>query len=173
MDVNGVPMRTLGPAEYLVTACAYAWTSHGPIGLISIADVHLIAERGDLDWDRVVNCAREQHVTRVVLEVLAFAREAFATSIPTDIEAALAAVTLTLRDRIVHRLRITPEYRVPILGGALDSVGRSVVQTAHLPPVQTVPTMIDMLAGRWGIDSWRHAPSVVATKARAARARSR
>ena len=80
---------------------------------------------------------------------------------------------LTVRDRIVHQLRITPEYRVPILGGALDSVGRSVVQTAHLPTAQAAPTMIDMLAGRWGIDSWRDAPSVIVTKARAARTRGR
>lgn len=173
VDVQGTQMRTLGPAEALVTTSAYARTSHGPLGLLPIADVDALARRDDLDWNRVVRCAREQHVTRVVLEVLAFARDVFATPVPTEAQAALDAVPLSARDRVVHRLRTTPEYRVPVVGGALDSVGRSVVQTAHLPPTQAVPVAVEILAGRWGVGNWREILRVLATKASTARARGR
>lgn len=173
VDVHGTVMRALGPAEMLVTTTAYARTSHGPLGLLSIMDVDTLARRADLDWNRVVRCAREQHVTRVVLEVLGFAREVFDTPIPPEVEAALAAAPLTARDRVVHRLRTTPEYRLPVVGGALDSVGRSIVQTAHLPPLQAAPTAVEILAGRWDVGSWRDLPQRLATKAAAARSRDR
>lgn len=163
-ELAGRVQRLVGAEAAFVIASAEALAGHGPVRLAALADLYTIVNHANPDWDRVVAFAREQHATGIVADALTLTSSILGSPItPADLQL-LTATPISTRDRLVHRLHELPAFSLPVLGGALDWIGRAIAATAPLPPRQALSAGVHMLAAHWAITSWRMAPMVLLRK---------
>jgi len=84
VDLDGLPIRVLGPEDLLIYLCTHLSYHSFHIRLIWICDIHeLISQKGStLDWSYVCREARRQRLQTPVFVTLNYLKGVFGTMIP-------------------------------------------------------------------------------------------
>jgi putative nucleotidyltransferase-like protein len=151
LELGGVAMRTLGPADELLGVClsgarAKAWPS---ILWIADAVTVLAAAPSELDWDRLVRQARRIRATLRLRDALVFLRDELGAAVPTAAVAALEATPTTRRERVAHRVTGARHGR---LGGPPGVLSRFLRVTADRSAAHAMRDVPRFLRDEWGLD---------------------
>jgi hypothetical protein len=110
IDVGGVAVRTLAPADQLlhviVHGCRRATVP--PVRWVADAIVVMRASGDELDWSRLVVEARARRLTRILARALRFLRKTFHAPVPEDAIAALAGSPVSITERLECWSRVQP-----------------------------------------------------------------
>ncbi len=104
LAVNTIQTRALNPTDQLIHACVHGFRASRLPPLRWIADAMIILRTSPMDWTRLVNLARELHVTLPLGASLSFLRTTFPAPIPNQVVEELQAVAV---DRAERRYYVT------------------------------------------------------------------
>lgn len=106
VTIADAALRTLGPADALLFACATGatWTWPLPTVQWAVDVLTILAAEPSIDWDRVVRMAVERRIPLRVRDALTYLAEAVEAPIPPAALARLAAQPVTARERLAHRI---------------------------------------------------------------------
>jgi hypothetical protein len=162
VEISGVSTLMLAPSPLLVHACAHGAKWAADPAVRWVADAALIIRKGDVAWDEVVREAKDRRFTVRTRSCLAYLRAALGAPVPDDVLDRLAAVPVSVFERIEHQVRVRrhdhlgelPRYWFAFQrsgkGGLNALQFASYLQYAWgLPTVRTVPAAaIRRAAGR-------------------------
>ena len=119
MSARSLPLanqvvKALSEEDLLLLLCVHG-TKHLWSKLRWIVDVAELTDMGDIDWARVVQCARERGCLRMVLIALALARELLEAALPDAVlEHVSADPTIPGLSRHVKSRFLTMDSRLPL-----------------------------------------------------------
>jgi Uncharacterised nucleotidyltransferase len=99
LEVNEIKTRALNPTDQLIHACVHGFRSNVVAPIRWIADAVTILRTSQVDWTRLVNLAKELHVTVPLGASLSFLRATFPTPIPADLVGELQGVLVDHAER--------------------------------------------------------------------------
>jgi hypothetical protein len=162
ISFNRTPTRVPSPADHLVLACIDGARANSGSTLRWITDVTVLLDAvPDIDWDIVASEARRHHVSLLVGEALRYLAQGLEAKVPLDVIKALAATSITARERLAHRLSVTTTSRVASAG---ELLGRFIRLTADLPLRRAVAAAPDFLQAMLGVEHRRGLPLAAARK---------
>ncbi len=90
VNVAGRPVPTLAPTDLLLYLCVHG-AKHGWSSLGWLADIVRILDRGPVDWDALLSCARARRATRILFFGLLLCRALLGTALPPEVAACAQA----------------------------------------------------------------------------------
>ena len=121
LAVNTIQTRALNPTDQLMHACVHGFRASRVPAIRWIADAMIILRTSQMDWTRLVNLARELHVTLPLGASLSFLRTTFPTPIPGQVIEELQAVAV---DRAERRYFATLHHAMDWRGLLVYSIER-------------------------------------------------
>ena len=108
MEIEGIATRALNPADELLHVCLHGskWSGIAPIHWVADAITILEDDRAQVDWDRLVDQARERLLVVPVREALGYLRQLLDAPVPAEVLRALDAVPVSRAERVEQRLRL-------------------------------------------------------------------
>jgi hypothetical protein len=106
MELDGVPIRTLSPADRLLFACVHS-AKHGWSSLGEVSDMaNLLARSAGLDWPALLDDARASGSRRMLALAVTLAHDLLDAPVPAEAAAVIAGdpAVRRLADRISRRL---------------------------------------------------------------------
>jgi len=108
LAVNTIKTRALNPTDQLMHTCVHGFKANDVAPIRWIADAVTILRTSQMDWTRLVNLARNLHVTIPLAASLSFLRATFPTPIPEDVIGELGKVEVDHKERryfetLIHR----------------------------------------------------------------------
>jgi len=108
MEMQGVATRALNPADELLHVCLHGseWSGIAPIHWVADATTILKDDRAQVDWDRLVDQARERLLVVAVREALGYLRQLLDAPVPPEVLRALHAIPVSRAERVEQRFRL-------------------------------------------------------------------
>jgi len=85
LTVNTIKTRALNPTDQLLHACVHGFRANVLAPIRWVADAMTILRNNPINWTRLLNLAKELHVTIPLGSSLSFLRAAFPAPIPEDV----------------------------------------------------------------------------------------
>lgn len=158
VDVASSPARVLSATDQLLCTCAVGPDLAITVQALWLADVAMLAERDDIDWDALAERARERRVSARVGAALEYLRDELGVEVPAGIPPA----DVTSRDALAYRLY---RLRGGPLGGLPQTLSRHVRATAGDGPVRALATAPRFLSDHWGVERPAGLPAAVVRRA--------
>jgi hypothetical protein len=110
-QLEGVPTRTLCPADQLLHACVHGirWSPTPPIRWVADSIYILKGAQADIDWDRLIGLAEKCRMILAVREGFAYLRESFEAEIPDWVLRRLNGFTVTPREQRYYDYAVAPQ----------------------------------------------------------------
>ena len=150
LEVAGAEMRTLGPADALLFACATGatWTWPLPTVQWSVDVLTILQAEPSLEWDRVVRMALERRIALRVYDALAHLAETLEAPIPAAALARLGTAPVTVRERLGHRVS---GRRLRLAGGFARTVSAYLRLSSELSVWRAATAFPGFLRETWGL----------------------
>jgi hypothetical protein len=108
-DFEGVPTRTLGPADQLLHVCVHGSRRARHPHLLWVADSLLLLREGGIDWPRFVGEAGRRRFALRAGTMLAYLREAFRAPVPDSVLGHLEALPVSRLERLEYWVLNRPQ----------------------------------------------------------------
>lgn len=107
MDVKGVPVLALDPADQLLQVCSHgvAWSSVPPVRWVADAAAIIRREGEGLDWERLSRAAERHGKTLPVRDALTYLETNLGPLVPERVLARLAAIHVTGSEKFDYGVR--------------------------------------------------------------------
>ena len=150
VEIAGGQLRTLGPADAVLFACATGATWTWPLPTVQWAvDVLTILQvEPSLDWDHVVRMALERRIPLRVHDALTYLAETLEAPIPAAALARLATAPVTVRERLGHRVS---GRRLRYAGGFPRTVSAYLRLSSELSTWRAAAAFPGFLRETWGL----------------------
>jgi hypothetical protein len=108
MEMQGIATQALNPADGLLHVCLHGseWSGIAPIHWVADAITILEDDRAQVDWDRLVDQARERLLVVPVREALGYLRQLLDAPVPPEVLRALRAIPVSRAEHVEQRLRL-------------------------------------------------------------------
>jgi putative nucleotidyltransferase-like protein len=97
--INTMTTRALNPTDQIIHACVHGFPANVIASIRWIADTVIILRKSTVDWSRLVNLARDLHLTVPLSATLSFLRATFPTPIPEDVVRELSVIAVEPAER--------------------------------------------------------------------------
>lgn len=104
LDLDGVPTRTLAPADQLLHLCVHGSRRARRPLLLWIPDALHVLRAGGIDWSRLSAQARRRRFVRRAATMLAYLRRQFGAPVPDACLAELDALAVPALERLEYRV---------------------------------------------------------------------
>lgn len=167
VTIADAALRTLGPADALLFACATGatWTWPLPTVQWAVDALTILAAEPSLDWDRVVRMAVERRIPLRVHDALTYLAGALEAPIPAAPLARLAVEPVTARERLGHRIS---GRRLRYAGGMPRTVAAYARLSSERPAWRAAAGFPGFLREIWGLEHTWQIPVRGARKAASA-----
>jgi Uncharacterised nucleotidyltransferase len=117
ISVDGVATAVLCPADQLLHVCVHGARSgpSQPVSWIADAMTLLHAFGDDLDWERLIHQSRRRRLVVPIRQALRLLKSRLDARIPDAVLVALDAAVVSRRERLEHRIKISPRDLVGTL----------------------------------------------------------
>ena len=153
--LEGIEGLVLDPADELLATCAGGARTALWANVQWIADAVVIIRSGRLDWERLEGMALARRAALRMREALGYVGDLLQAPVPEEVCSALAAVPVTPRDRVAHRVSGSGGSALGELPGTLARYIRSGEGVLALPR---------FLRDTWNVDRGWQLPVVAARK---------
>lgn len=120
-EIDGTACKALCAADQLLHVIVHGarWSLVQPVSWVADATVLIRSAGATLDWDRFLDQARSRRVVAPVRGALEYLSARMGAGIPLSLLDALREAPVTFRERLEHRIKISPRPLVgtlPVLG---------------------------------------------------------
>ncbi len=160
LEINGQRVRTLCPADQLLHTCVHGaeWNSIPPLRWVADAVTILNEAAGQIDWNRLVDQARQRRLVAATRDTLAYLRDNLEAPVPSAVLEQLHRVSITLGDRLEYRSRTHAPGNFPSLRKIAFGYRRHCLYKTG--PVFWSPLgLLRYLRDRWGAETIAQLPS--------------
>jgi hypothetical protein len=109
LDFEGVPTRTLGPADQLLHLCVHGSRRARRPLLLWIPDALLVLRAGGIDWPRLLAQGRRRRFVLRAATMLAYLRRQLGAPVPDEVLARLEALPISRLERLEYRVVNRPQ----------------------------------------------------------------
>ena len=148
-DFEGVPTRTLGPADQLLHVCVHGSRRTRRPQLQWVADSMLLLRENGIDWPRFVGEASRRRFVLRAGATLAYLREAFVAPVPEVVLGRLEALPVSRLERLEYWVG---NHRQGLLG-ELPSYWCNYRRLREGWPIPPPPGFLDYLQQIWRVES--------------------
>jgi len=108
--LRGISSLTVSPTDQLLHTCWHGarWNEVPPIRWIADAMAILNESEREIDWERIVEKARRHRISLPIKDSLVLLRSLLDASVPDDVIASLALISVTRMDRIGYEAAANP-----------------------------------------------------------------
>jgi predicted small metal-binding protein len=108
LAIEGIPTRTLSPADHLLHVCVHGTRWARTPGIRWVADAYHILRGGGVDWSRLVEVATRRHLVLPVRDTLEYLHARMGASIPAEVLTRLSRSPVSALARLDYRIRSRP-----------------------------------------------------------------
>jgi putative nucleotidyltransferase-like protein len=161
-DFEGVPTRTLGPADQLLHVCVHGSRRAQRPWFQWVADSLLLLRENGIDWPRFVGEAGRRRFALRAGSMLAYLRETFGAPVPDAVLARLEALPVSRLERLEYWVANRPQG----LLGELPNYWCNYRRLREGWPTPPPPGFADYLQQIWRVESLGEVASGALARAR-------
>jgi len=151
LDFEGVPTRTLGPADQLLHVCVHGSRRARRPQLLWVADALLLLREGGIDWSRLLAQAVRRRFVLRAGAMLTYLQRAFGAPVPEDVLGRFEALPTSRLERLEYWVGNRPQG----LLGELPSYWCNYRRLLEGWPTKTPPGFPRYLQQTWRVQSFR------------------
>jgi hypothetical protein len=162
-QVDGFPIRALGPTDQLLHTCVHGaeWNPFPPLRWIADALIILNRAGNEVAWERLVEQAKKRRLVLATRDTLAFLREKFDAPVPGKILQELRSVAVTRMEQREYQWRTSPRGKLY----RLQRIWFGYLRDRLMRPENARPHFLafpEYLQRRWGAAHLWEAPIIAA-----------
>jgi hypothetical protein len=167
IEVSGLPLRALCPADQLLHVCIHgAWSvSYAQVRWIADAATVVRAAGDNLDWDRLTAQVSRRRVMLPVGTALRYLAEEFDVPVPARVLATLGGLRPTRRERRAFQANSRRIIGRRLVGHPLAMWAYWSQRSAKWSRGRAFAGFLGFVKEIWGIDNTWELPAVAASKA--------